>query len=130
MALSATYHSGTNLERTMELIRDEVTRRVAGAGILPALDEEIELIKSLKSGRKGNWLFPRSRLDTCRWFERLASGYPQFALLRNKRAIAELLTRAQSAGRGRLRKDVRRMLLHPELPSITPRRDAAEMLGN
>ncbi len=102
VSIPAAYRTGTNLDRVMELVRDEVTRNIAGTGLLPALDAELDRLRSLESGRAGSALFPRSRLDTRRWFPRLKERFPQVAVLENRKVFPHLLDRAKSR-RGLLR---------------------------
>ncbi len=98
--------SGTNLDRTMELIRDDLTRRLAGTGICPKLDRELENLKRLETGRRGSTLFPRSKLDTRRGYRMLKKKIPAVKMLEDKNVVSRLLEEAEKLSIG----DVRRLV--------------------
>lgn len=110
VSLEAVYSTGTNLDRFMELVRDEVTRRIAGTGLYPPLDAELDRLRSLSSGREGSRLFPTSRLDTRRWFSRLATKHPQLHILEERSRCAALLETARTGKRRALKREVRELL--------------------
>ena len=125
IALEASYSTGTNLDRVMELVRDEVVRKIAGKGLSEPLDTEIERLKSLESGRLGNRLFPRSALDTSRWYSRVCLRYPQLRVLEDKAAVQRFISVATRSRPRALRKQIaqalsgtrRRHIDHRTLPN-------------
>ena len=106
IALEASYSTGTNLDRVMELIRDEVVRKIAGKGLCEPLDAEIDRLRSLESGRRGNRMFPRSALDTSRWFSRVRLRYPQLQILEDKSAVTRFISIALHSRTRALRKHI------------------------
>lgn len=109
VSLEAVYATGTNLDRFVELVRDEVTRRIAGRGWYPPIDEELERLRSLESGREGSRLFPTSKLDTTRWYGRLRDRFFQLRVLEDPRACAVLLDLARGGKQKQLRRSVRKL---------------------
>ena len=113
VSLSARFTTGTNIDRAMELIQDEVVRKLAGSGLFPPLDLELDRLRSLASGRKGSKLFPRSALDTRLWYRRLRARFPQLRLLEDGNAVGKLLVEARTSRIRRLRDVVQNALSEP-----------------
>ena len=114
ISLEATYLTGTNLDRIMELVRDEVTRKIAGTGIHRHLDAELARLKSIESGVEGSKMFPSLKLDTARWFVRLKHRYPRLNILSDRDGFSLLLDTARDKSRRVLKRSVRRELIsHP-----------------
>ena len=98
--LPVTIRSGKNLDRTMDLVRAEFTRRIAGRGLCPELDEDLQRAKRLDSGTGGSSLFPRGKLDTRRGYSQLKTTFPELRALDDREQMQRLLeTARRSSGR-------------------------------
>lgn len=89
--LPVAFNSGTNLERIQELVQADVTRRLAGRGVCPDLDEQYLYIKSLASGIKGSTRTPSMKLNIRLGFASLKRQYPVVRHLENKQEFKRLL---------------------------------------
>ncbi|MBN1699489.1 MAG: hypothetical protein JW881_18350 [Spirochaetales bacterium] len=85
------YPSGTNLSRMQEMVKAEITRRLAGKGVCPELDRHYFFLKSLESGRRGSSRTPSMKLDTAMGFSLLKNRYPFLKLLERKDLFKRLL---------------------------------------
>jgi hypothetical protein len=88
--LPATFRSGTNLDRRMELIRADLVKRLAGRRISGELDREYRRLKSLESGIRGSSRTPSLKLDSIGCFRALKHEFPVLARLEDKEAFREL----------------------------------------
>ncbi len=102
--------SGTNLDRAMDLIRDDLTRRLAGTGACAKRDKELENLRRLETGRRGSSLFPRSKLNTRRGFRMLKKRIPAIKMLEDKSIVAKLLEEADSLSAGEARRLIEKRL--------------------
>ena len=113
-ALPVRYSSGTDLDRYGEQVRGEVVRRLAGRGIIPALDEDLQYRRSLKSGRRGNSRTPSFRLNLAEGFRALKGDIPALGILEDKAALEDLLTEAQRRSVKTLARSVKTLLKRSE----------------
>lgn len=88
--VAVNFKSGTNLDRTMELVRMDVVRRVAGHGISAEIDREYRRLKSLASGPRGSSRTPSFKLDTSWGAWVLRRDFPFLARLTDKKGFQEL----------------------------------------
>ncbi len=109
--LTVHFKSGTNLERIQELIQAEITRKAAGRGICPALDEEYAYLKSLESGKRGSSRLPGFKINTAKGFKTLAASYPLLKRLEDKEELKKLISLARQRGKTATQKQLGRMLL-------------------
>ncbi|MGA2479847.1 MAG: hypothetical protein ABSG63_13935 [Spirochaetia bacterium] len=89
--LAVTMRSGTNLDRTMEQVRTDVVRRIAGRKVSDPLDREYQRLRSLESGRQGNSRTPSMRLDPAWGYRVLRQEFPFLARLADKGKFQELV---------------------------------------
>jgi hypothetical protein len=99
VSLPVAYRSGTNLTRIQELVKTELTRRIAGKGICPEIDEEYEWLKQIKSGIRGSSRTPSFKIDTTAGFRTLKTRFPIMKSLENRRLFQELLDYYRSHGK-------------------------------
>ena len=85
------FRSGTNLERMQGLVRGELARRLAGKGVSPELDAELEYTKDLRSGMRGSSRWPSLRLNAEKAFRLLKIHYPALRVLEDKAEFKKLL---------------------------------------
>lgn len=97
----AIWLSGVNTDRTMELARAELVRRLAGTGVCPELDREYRWLRSLESGMRGSSRTPRMKLDTAKGFRMLKTDYPVLARLEDRQAFRELAAMATAGSIGK-----------------------------
>ena len=85
------FRSGTNIERVQELVRADLARRLAGRGVSPELDAELEYIKDIRSGIHGSSRWPSLRLNAEKAFRILKTHYPALWVLEDKGEFRKLL---------------------------------------
>jgi hypothetical protein len=88
--VAVSFSSGTNLDRTMELVRMDVVRRVAGRGVSPEIDREYRRLKSLESGTRGSSRTPSFKLDPSWGSWVLRRDFPFIGRLSDKKGFQEL----------------------------------------
>ena len=87
----ATQRSGTNLDRLMELVRDDFVRQVANREVSVKLRKHYRFLKSLESGLLGSSRTPSMKVDT-RWgFRVMKREIPLLSILENKEDFLRLL---------------------------------------
>jgi hypothetical protein len=119
--LPVKWKSGTNLDRQQDLVKDDITRRLAGKGICPELDDELARLSRMDSGPKGSALFPRSKLNTRIGFRNLKRKYPTLSLLDNKKDFQRLIEEAKDGNSSTLRKLIEDKLFQiPKSEKRTP----------
>ncbi len=85
------FRSGTNIERMQGLVRAELARRLAGRGVSPELDAELEYTKDLRSGIRGSSRWASLRLNAEKAFRILKTHYPALRVLEDKAEFKKLL---------------------------------------
>ena len=108
--LRVTYRSGTNLDRTQELIKDEITRRAAGRGICADLDAAYYHLRSLESGIRGSSRTPGLRLNVKRGFQSLKQAVPPLARLEDRAELRRLLALVTDSPRGHAEREIAALL--------------------
>ncbi|HTP57861.1 MAG TPA: hypothetical protein VMM82_03025, partial [Spirochaetia bacterium] len=88
--VAVSFKSGTNLDRTMELVRMDVVRRVAGRGLSPEIDREYRRLRSLESGIRGSSRTPSFKLDPSWGSWVLRRDFPFLGRLSDKKGFQEL----------------------------------------
>ena len=111
LPLRVTYRSGTNLDRTQELIKDEITRRAAGKGISAALDTDYHDLRRLESGIRGSSRTPSLRLNVKRGFQSLKQVAPALARLEDRGELSRLMALVASSRRGRAELEIEALLV-------------------
>jgi len=89
--LSVSWRSGTNLDRTMELVRMDVVRRIAGRDVSAEIDEEYRRLRSIESGTRGSSRLPSFKLDPAWGSWVLRQDFPFLARLSDKTGFQELI---------------------------------------
>ncbi len=100
VALPVQYSSGTNLERLQELVEAEVTRKLAGKGLCPELDEQYRELKSLRSGTRGSSRLPSFKLDVPSGFGALKRRFPAMRCIESKSDFKRLIALVEGGKRG------------------------------
>ncbi len=108
--LPVQFRSGTNVDRLQDLVRQEVARSLAGAGVVPDLDREVAHLKSLESGLRGNSLRPRSKLNVGRAFRTLKRHFPALKQIDDRERFVWLLEFYRKHGRRRTERLVSSMV--------------------
>jgi hypothetical protein len=120
LQLPGVIRSGTNLDRVRELVKMELVGRLAGKGVCRELDEHLEYIRSLASGSRGSWFFPRSKMEIEQSFACLRSSFPVLAALDSREGTRRLLQGTAEAllrgGREMVRRRARALLDTDLLP--------------
>jgi hypothetical protein len=89
--LAISYRSGTNLDRASDMIKQEITRRLAGKRVSATLDASYLYLRSLQSGMRGSSRTPSMKLDAQRGFQLLKREIPLLRQVDNKADLQRLL---------------------------------------
>ena len=114
VALPVTFKSGTNVSRVQELVQAELTRRIAGKGICPELDEEYRYLKRLESGTRGNSRLPSFKVNTARGFRILKSNFPALKKLERREDFIQLMEHYRAHGKRSIQKFLTQLILSRE----------------
>lgn len=112
--LPVAFNSGSNLERIQELVQADVTRRLAGKGVCPDLDEQYRYLRSLESGLKGSMRTPSMKLNIGTGFSALKRQYPVIRYLENKAEFRRLLDMVADGQRRKVRQLLTQSILKGE----------------
>jgi RNA recognition motif-containing protein len=90
--------SGTNQDRTQSLIKFQILKTVYRKGICKKLDEDIQKLKSYKSGTHGRKYDTVSALDVDYYFGLLADEEPLFKSVNNPAEFSTILSLMRKYG--------------------------------
>ena len=119
VALPVTFNSKTNLDRMQELVKYEITRKLAGKGVCPELDKQYRYLKGMESGAKGDSLFPSLKVGMRKGFASLAAAYPQLKKLEDKEEFKKLIRLISIGEKKAIQKQLQQELLG-ESTSLLP----------
>lgn len=118
--LPVTFCSKTNIDRMQELVKYEITRKLAGKGVCPELDRQYRYLKGMESGAKGDSLFPSLKMGMKKGFTSLAAVYPQLKKLDDKEEFKKLLRHISRGEKKVIQKQLEQELIG-ESTSLLPR---------
>jgi len=98
--LPVSFRSGKNLDRQMELVRAHVVKRIAGKGVSPSLDRELNRLRSLESGIHGSTRTASLKLDTAWGYRTLRQEYPFLGRLSDREKFKELVNMVRAGSLG------------------------------
>jgi hypothetical protein len=110
--IPVTIKSGTNIERMLQMVKSDVTRKLAGKGICPELDQQYFYLKRIESGRRGNSRTPSFKLDTSIGFSLLKNMYPFLQQLEHRDVFQKLIRLVLTSGTKNARKLITQMIIH------------------
>lgn len=111
VALPVTFNSKTNLDRMQELVKYEITRKLAGKGVCPELDRQYTYLKGMESGTKGDSLFPSLKVGMRKGFASLAAAYPQLKKVEEKEEFTKLIRRISRGEKKAVQKQLEQELI-------------------
>jgi hypothetical protein len=83
---------GTNQDRTQALVKYQILKSLSGKGIWRDFDEDINRLKSYKSGKEGRKRDTVSVLDIERYFNSLTEVHPVYNAVNNSSEFSGLLS--------------------------------------